>query len=154
MTERKVLQSWRCSNNQTQLTLDVSLQMAIFSITFFQSSILHQNPFSCWKHFLFIIKSLRFVLCCSLYLPRSQPHSISHCLSSPEGGAAALPCPSDISKLGVVVELAGAEREACVGRRGGHVRMRRGKGRLELVGVGGIARLVMWVDSWGREEPV
>lgn len=32
--------------------------------------------------------------------------------------------------------------------------MRRGKGRLELVGVGGIAGLVMWVDSWGREEPV
>lgn len=32
--------------------------------------------------------------------------------------------------------------------------MRRGEGRLELVGVGGIAGLVMWVDGWGGEEPV
>lgn len=54
----------------------------------------------------------------------------------------------------MVAELGGAQREACVGGRGGHVRVRRGKGRLELVGVVGITRLVMWVDGWGGEEPV
>lgn len=32
--------------------------------------------------------------------------------------------------------------------------MRRGEGRLELVGVVGVARLVMWVDGWGGKEPV
>lgn len=32
--------------------------------------------------------------------------------------------------------------------------MMRGKGRFELVGVGGIAGLRMWVNSWGGEEPV
>lgn len=68
------------------------------------------------------------------------------------------PCSSDIRELGVVAELGGAQREACVGGWGGHVRVRRGRwrreGRLELVGVGGISRLVVRVDGWGREEPV
>lgn len=54
----------------------------------------------------------------------------------------------------MVAELGGAQREACVGGRGGHVRVRRGKGRLELVGVVGIARLVMRVDGRGGQEPV
>lgn len=54
----------------------------------------------------------------------------------------------------MVAELGGAQREACIGRRGGQVRVRRGKGRLELVGVVGIARLVMRVHGWGGEEPV
>lgn len=54
----------------------------------------------------------------------------------------------------MVAELRGAQREACVCGRGGHVRVRRGEGRLELVGVVGIARLVMWVDGRGRKEPV
>lgn len=54
----------------------------------------------------------------------------------------------------MVAELGGAQREACEGGRGGHVRVRRGEGRLELVGVVGVTGLVMWVDGWGGEEPV
>lgn len=65
----------------------------------------------------------------------------------------ALPCSSDIGELGVVAELGGAQREACVGGWRGHVWLWR-EGGLELVGVGGIARLVMWEDGWGGEDPV
>lgn len=54
----------------------------------------------------------------------------------------------------MVAELGGAQREACIGGRGGQVRVRRGEGRLELVGVVGVAGLVMRVDGWGGEEPV
>lgn len=54
----------------------------------------------------------------------------------------------------MVAELGGAQREACVGGRGGHVRVRRREGRLVLVGVVGVAGLVMRMDGWGREEPV
>lgn len=103
---------------------------------------------------IFVIISVRFVLCCLLYLTRSQPQSISRCPSSPEGSAAAPSCSSDIRELGVVAELGGAQREACEGGRGGHVRVRRGEGRLELVGVVGVTWLVMRVDGRGGEEPV
>lgn len=54
----------------------------------------------------------------------------------------------------MVVKLGGAQREACVGSPGGQVRVGRGEGRLELVGVGGIGRLMMWVDGWGRKNLV
>lgn len=54
----------------------------------------------------------------------------------------------------MVAELGGAQRKTCVGCWGGHVRVMRGKGRFELVGVGGIAGLRMWVNGWGGEEPV
>lgn len=58
----------------------------------------------------------------------------------------------------VVAELGGAEREAGVGSRRGHVRVRRRRrrreGGLELVGVGRVAGLVMRVDGRGGEEPV
>lgn len=68
------------------------------------------------------------------------------------------PCSSDIRKLGVVAELGGAQREACVGDWGGHVWVRRGRwrreGRLELVRVVGVSGLVVRVDGWGGEEPV
>lgn len=59
----------------------------------------------------------------------------------------------------MVAELRGAQREAGVGGRGSHVRVRgrrgrrSGEGGLELVGVG-VAGLVVGVDSRGREEPV
>lgn len=51
-------------------------------------------------------------------------------------------------------ELGGAEREARVGRGGGHVGVRRGEGRLELMGEGAVAGRVMGVDGWGGKEPV
>lgn len=51
-------------------------------------------------------------------------------------------------------KFGGAEREARVGRRGGHVGVRRGERRLELMGEGAVARLVMGVDRWGGKEPV
>lgn len=57
----------------------------------------------------------------------------------------------------MVAELGGAQGEACVGRRGGHVGVRRGRrreGGLELVWVVGVARLMVRVDGWGGEEPV
>ena len=58
----------------------------------------------------------------------------------------------------MVAELGGAQREACVGSRGGHVGVRRGrrrgKGRLELVWVVGVAGLVVWVDGRRGEESV
>lgn len=71
-------------------------------------------------------------------------------------------CSSDIRELGVVAELGGAQREACVrcGWRGqvrvhggGWVRRERG---LELVVgvVGGVGGLVVRVDGWGGQEPV
>lgn len=54
-----------------------------------------------------------------------------------------------------MVELGGAQREACEGGRGGHERVRRREGRLELVRVGvGVAGLVVRVDGRGREQPV
>lgn len=46
-------------------------------------------------------------------------------------------------------ELGGAEREARVGRGGGHVGVRRGERRLELMGEGAVG-----VDGWGGKEPV
>lgn len=54
----------------------------------------------------------------------------------------------------MVAEFGGAEREAAVGGGGGHVRVGRGEGGLELGGQGAVAGLVMGEDSWGWEEPV
>lgn len=57
----------------------------------------------------------------------------------------------------MVAEFGGAQREACVGGRGRHERVRRGRGReggLELVWVVGVARLMVRVDGWGGQEPV
>lgn len=63
-------------------------------------------------------------------------------------------CSSDVWKLGVVAEFGGAQGKACVGCWRGHVWVRRGERRLELMGEGAIAGLVMGVDRWGRKEPV
>lgn len=57
----------------------------------------------------------------------------------------------------MVAELGGAQREACIGGRGRHERVRRGRGReggLELVRVVGVARLVVRVDGRGGQETV
>lgn len=102
--------------------------------------------------------SVPFVLCCKLCLTRSQPQSTCRCPSSLEGTAADPSCSSDIRELRVVTEFGGAQREACVGGWGGHVGVRRWWGRwergLELVGVGGVAVLVVRVDGRGWEKPV
>lgn len=105
--------------------------------------------------FVFIITSVQLVLCCLLCLPRLQHQPTSHCPSSPESTAVAPSFSSDIRKVGVMTELGGAEREACVGYWGGHVRVRRGwrwlERRLELMDIAG---LMVRVDGWGGEEPV
>lgn len=62
--------------------------------------------------------------------------------------------PSDVGELGVVAELGGAQGEARVGRRRGHVWLVWGERGLEGVGVGGVARLVVGEDGRRGEDPV
>lgn len=62
--------------------------------------------------------------------------------------------PSDVGELGVVAQLGGAEREACVGHRRGHEGLVRGEGRLEGVRDGGVARLGVGEDGGRGQDSV
>lgn len=90
--------------------------------------------------------SVTLSVCCRLCPPRSQHQSICRWPSSAEGTAAGPSRSSDV-ELRVVAELGGAQGEAGVSHRRGHVRVLEG-------GVVAIARLVVRVDGRGWEEPV